>query len=192
MCDGRFMETKGNGEDDFQCHDSLQLRPKFAEASLRSQSRVQQGFNSELPPRQLGRGPCVGMFSRLTSLASTTLHASPRPHYLTTSQQLKASPRLNLFLFLFPSHLLTSDLRTNRLFSLDLTSSQFSQLKMGDFPPPPEIDPDNSPFPLTAADRKVLKQTDDEFHRHTWEELKQIIGMASTPTTPPRSVKPSR
>ncbi|OQV00198.1 hypothetical protein CLAIMM_05730 [Cladophialophora immunda] len=37
--------------------------------------------------------------------------------------------------------------------------------------------PDNtpSPFPLTAVDQSVLAMTDDQFHPHTWEELKQVI-----------------
>lgn len=33
------------------------------------------------------------------------------------------------------------------------------------------------PFPLTDIDRWVLSQTDEEFHCHSWDELKQIIGM---------------
>jgi hypothetical protein len=48
---------------------------------------------------------------------------------------------------------------------------------MGDEPPPPAIDADNSPFPLTDIDRLVLSQTDEEFKRHDWDELKEIIGM---------------
>ncbi len=35
---------------------------------------------------------------------------------------------------------------------------------------------ENSPFPLTEVDRWVLSQTDEEFHLHNWEELKEIIG----------------
>ncbi len=35
---------------------------------------------------------------------------------------------------------------------------------------------ENSPFPLTDVDRWVLSQTDEEFHLHDWEELKEIIG----------------
>ncbi|KAL9622840.1 MAG: hypothetical protein Q9160_002766 [Pyrenula sp. 1 TL-2023] len=31
------------------------------------------------------------------------------------------------------------------------------------------------PFPLTDIDRYVLSQTDEEFHYHSWDELKQII-----------------
>lgn len=33
-----------------------------------------------------------------------------------------------------------------------------------------------SPFPLTETDKWVLSQTDEEFHLHDWEELKDIIG----------------
>ena len=45
----------------------------------------------------------------------------------------------------------------------------------------PSSNPDDppSPFPLTAVDRSVLAMTDEEFHPHTWEELKQIIGVCS-------------
>ena len=32
------------------------------------------------------------------------------------------------------------------------------------------------PFNLTDRDRKILSLTEEEFHPHTWEELKQIIG----------------
>jgi len=35
---------------------------------------------------------------------------------------------------------------------------------------------EDSPFPLTDIDRWVLSQTDEEFHLHTWDELKEIIG----------------
>lgn len=38
---------------------------------------------------------------------------------------------------------------------------------------------EEAPFPLTAVDRWVLSQTDEEFHLYDWEELKVIIGMAS-------------
>ncbi|KAJ9627398.1 hypothetical protein H2204_009809 [Knufia peltigerae] len=33
----------------------------------------------------------------------------------------------------------------------------------------------STPFPLTALDREILSMSDDDFHPHTWEELKQII-----------------
>jgi hypothetical protein len=32
------------------------------------------------------------------------------------------------------------------------------------------------PFPLTDIDRWVLSQTDEEFHLHNWDELREIIG----------------
>lgn len=32
------------------------------------------------------------------------------------------------------------------------------------------------PFPLTEVDKWVLSQTDEEFHLHDWEELREIIG----------------
>ncbi len=32
------------------------------------------------------------------------------------------------------------------------------------------------PFPLTAVDKWVLSQNDEDFHLHNWEELKEIIG----------------
>ncbi|KIW62722.1 hypothetical protein PV04_10865 [Phialophora macrospora] len=40
---------------------------------------------------------------------------------------------------------------------------------------PPDSDNTPSPFALTAVDRAVLAMTDEEFHPHTWDELKQII-----------------
>jgi hypothetical protein len=32
------------------------------------------------------------------------------------------------------------------------------------------------PFALTAVDRQVLGQTNEDFKAHTWEELRHIIG----------------
>jgi hypothetical protein len=32
------------------------------------------------------------------------------------------------------------------------------------------------PFPLTEIDKWVLSQTDEEFHLHDWDELREIIG----------------
>ncbi|KAH7348549.1 hypothetical protein BKA65DRAFT_427596 [Rhexocercosporidium sp. MPI-PUGE-AT-0058] len=34
---------------------------------------------------------------------------------------------------------------------------------------------EDAPFPLTEVDKWVLSQTDEEFHLHNWEELKEII-----------------
>ncbi|CZT07264.1 hypothetical protein WAI453_012970 [Rhynchosporium graminicola] len=34
---------------------------------------------------------------------------------------------------------------------------------------------EDHPFPLTDVDRWVLSQTDEEFHLHDWDELKEII-----------------
>ena len=42
---------------------------------------------------------------------------------------------------------------------------------------PPAGEQEDYPFPLTDVDRWVLSQTDEEFHYHSWDELKQIIGM---------------
>jgi hypothetical protein len=33
----------------------------------------------------------------------------------------------------------------------------------------------DAPFPLTDVDRWVLSQTDEEFHLHDWDELREII-----------------
>jgi hypothetical protein len=40
-----------------------------------------------------------------------------------------------------------------------------------------EFDLESPPFPLTAVDRAVLAMKDEDFHAHSWPELKQIIGM---------------
>ncbi|EMC93879.1 hypothetical protein BAUCODRAFT_36337 [Baudoinia panamericana UAMH 10762] len=37
-----------------------------------------------------------------------------------------------------------------------------------------EIDYDNPPFPLTAIDREILATKDEDYHRVTWDELRQI------------------
>lgn len=37
-----------------------------------------------------------------------------------------------------------------------------------------------APFPLTDTDKWVLSQNDEDFHLHTWDELKEIIGKASS------------
>lgn len=36
-----------------------------------------------------------------------------------------------------------------------------------------------APFPLTDVDKWVLSQTDDEFKKHDWDDLKQVIGEQS-------------
>lgn len=33
-----------------------------------------------------------------------------------------------------------------------------------------------APFPLTDVDKWVLSQNDEDFHLHSWDELKEIIG----------------
>jgi hypothetical protein len=51
---------------------------------------------------------------------------------------------------------------------------------MGDAPEEVnEIDYDNPPFPLTAIDRELLAMKDEDFHRITWDDLKDIIGIRS-------------
>jgi hypothetical protein len=37
-----------------------------------------------------------------------------------------------------------------------------------------------APFPLTATDRELLALDDTEFQPHAWDELKQIIGLATS------------
>ena len=37
-----------------------------------------------------------------------------------------------------------------------------------------------APFPLTATDRELLALDDTKFQPHTWDELKQIIGVATS------------
>ncbi len=39
-----------------------------------------------------------------------------------------------------------------------------------------DLEEQESPFHLTDVDKWVLSQTDDTFHLHQWEELKEIIG----------------
>jgi hypothetical protein len=41
-----------------------------------------------------------------------------------------------------------------------------------------QLDLNNPPFPLTAIDRQLLITKDEDFHRITWADLKQIIGIA--------------
>lgn len=38
-------------------------------------------------------------------------------------------------------------------------------------------DVDDLPFELTVTDRQNLAQGDDKFQPHTWDELKEIIGI---------------
>lgn len=45
-----------------------------------------------------------------------------------------------------------------------------------------ELDLNNPPFPLTAIDRQLLVTKDEDFHRITWADLKQIIGIANVVT----------
>ena len=41
----------------------------------------------------------------------------------------------------------------------------------------PNANDDHLPFNLTDVDRATLAQTDEEFIPHSWEELKNIIGL---------------
>lgn len=41
---------------------------------------------------------------------------------------------------------------------------------------PPELDLTDPALPLTAIDREILGMKDEDYHRHTWEDLKEIIG----------------
>lgn len=43
----------------------------------------------------------------------------------------------------------------------------------------PEIDIENTTLPLTAVDREILSMKDEDYHRHTWDDLKEIIGRCS-------------
>jgi hypothetical protein len=44
---------------------------------------------------------------------------------------------------------------------------------------PQEIDESEFPFPLTELDRVILRQTDDEYQRHSWENLLELIGTSA-------------
>jgi hypothetical protein len=48
-----------------------------------------------------------------------------------------------------------------------------------------EVEEQESPFPLTEVDKWVLSQTDEEFHLHDWDELKEIIGKIRLSISPP-------
>lgn len=39
---------------------------------------------------------------------------------------------------------------------------------------------EEAPFPLTELDRWILQQTDEEFKKHSWDELKKVIGKYSS------------
>jgi hypothetical protein len=51
---------------------------------------------------------------------------------------------------------------------------------MGDVGDDDELDLNNPPFPLTAIDREILATRDEDYHRTTWGDLKQIIGIAES------------
>jgi hypothetical protein len=51
---------------------------------------------------------------------------------------------------------------------------------MGDVGDEEELDLNNPPFPLTAIDREILATRDEDYHRTTWSDLKQIIGTATS------------
>ena len=40
---------------------------------------------------------------------------------------------------------------------------------------PDEIDYNNPPFPLTAIDRQLLATKDEDYHRITWDDLREFI-----------------
>lgn len=47
---------------------------------------------------------------------------------------------------------------------------------MGDDVTRSDAPQEEPPFPLTDVDKWVLSQTDEEFKKHDWDDLKQIIG----------------
>lgn len=49
-----------------------------------------------------------------------------------------------------------------------------------------QLDLNNPPFPLTAIDRELLITKDEDFHRITWADLKQIIGIANVDSSKPQ------
>ena len=49
-----------------------------------------------------------------------------------------------------------------------------------------QLDLNNPPFPLTAIDRELLITRDEDFHRITWPDLKQIIGIANVESREPQ------
>lgn len=46
---------------------------------------------------------------------------------------------------------------------------------MSNEPAPGTTLQEEAPFPLTDVDKWILSQTDEEFKRHDWEDLKEII-----------------
>lgn len=38
-----------------------------------------------------------------------------------------------------------------------------------------ELDLTDPALPLTAMDREILAMKDEDYHRHTWEDLEEII-----------------
>lgn len=50
---------------------------------------------------------------------------------------------------------------------------------MGDDVARLETPPEEPPFPLTDVDKWILSQTDEEFERHDWAGLTEIIGEIS-------------
>lgn len=49
---------------------------------------------------------------------------------------------------------------------------------------------EESPFPLTELDRMVLSQTDEEYVKHDWEDLKRVIGEISYCVFLPSVIRP--
>jgi len=45
------------------------------------------------------------------------------------------------------------------------------------------LDLNNPPFPLTAIDREILATQDEDYHKTTWEDLENIVGMIDEPCT---------
>lgn len=58
-----------------------------------------------------------------------------------------------------------------------ITTEAMGETTTTDIIPPDEIDYNDPPFPLTAIDREVLATKDEDYHRITWEDLREIIGM---------------
>lgn len=57
---------------------------------------------------------------------------------------------------------------------------------MGEAPEKRSSGSEEAPFPLTDVDKWVLSQTDDEFKKHDWDDLKLIIGKSRLQYDPER------
>lgn len=133
-------------------------------------------FGPRVPAPYL-MSPCVvEPYARTNVVPSAARVAVPRreTHHLCSRIENHAG---NSFEYLNKSPSICCSIRTKAVTHRRLAPFTFRASRiMGDDVDREPNGSGESPFPLTAVDKWILSQTDEEFKLHDWEDLRQIIG----------------